>query len=115
MKISSFMAKSTEKKDEKKIPEEKKISEETKKINPVPVVPQYNNLNASVLLSRLSLDGDENLKIDDSITPRLFDHQVSGIIFMFRNFKQRAGCILADDMGLGKTVQVGVFVTSLIL
>ena len=112
------MAKSMDEKvieEEEKAPEEKKVPEETKTINPAPVVQHYNNPNAVDLFSKLSIYGDENLKIDEKIVPRLFDHQVSGIIFMYRNFKEHHGCILADDMGLGKTVQVGVFVTSLIL
>ena len=32
---------------------------------------------------------------------------------MYKNFKNKDGCILADDMGLGKTVQISVYLTSL--
>ena len=70
------MANSTDEKviEEEKAPEEKKIPEETKTLNLAPVVQHYNNPNAVDLFSKLSIYGDENLKIDDKIVPRLFDH-----------------------------------------
>ena len=53
------------------------------------------------------------LWIDPTVLIRLFDHQITGICFLFNNFKGRGGCILADDMGLGKTVQISAYITSL--
>ena len=53
------------------------------------------------------------LKVDPKIYIKLFDHQIEGIIFLYRNFKTKDGCILADDMGLGKTVQISVFLSTL--
>ena len=44
------------------------------------------------------------LNVDQEIFVKLFDHQIEGINFLFKNFKKKEGCILADDMGLGKTV-----------
>jgi SNF2 family DNA or RNA helicase len=56
---------------------------------------------------------NEILAIDQSIYSRLFDHQIQGLLFLYKNFKTKDGCVLADDMGLGKTVQIAVYLTSL--
>lgn len=40
-------------------------------------------------------------------------HQHEGIQFLYRNFLNNDGCILADDMGLGKTVQISTYVQTL--
>lgn len=44
------------------------------------------------------------LNVDPDTMVKLFDHQILGINFLYKNFKTKDGCILADDMGLGKTV-----------
>ena len=44
----------------------------------------------------------------------MFEHQISGLEFLYENFRKNHGCILADDMGLGKTVQIGTYLSSLI-
>ena len=87
-------------------------------------VPEYFNENASTFFNNRKSDTNgksfsqlvkekEILNIDQEIYVKLFDHQIKGINFLYKNFKKKDGCILADDMGLGKTVQLSVFMTSL--
>eukprot|EP00347_Sterkiella_histriomuscorum_P024556 403330701 len=45
---------------------------------------------------------------------KLYDYQREGVMWLFNNFKKKAGCIVADDMGLGKTIQISVFLGTLI-
>ena len=56
---------------------------------------------------------DPELKINETIKVKLFEHQKVGIKFLYDNFKSKNGCILADDMGLGKTCQISVLIISL--
>ena len=77
-------------------------------------VPAYFNKRASDILDqnkRLSAAGEASLfesagllDVAPEIFQQLFDHQIVGINFLYENFKNKNGCILADDMGLGKTV-----------
>ena len=87
-------------------------------------MPEYYNDNASTFMNKRKSDTNgksfsqlvkekEILNIDQEIFVKLFDHQISGINFLYKNFKKKDGCILADDMGLGKTVQLSVFMTCL--
>lgn len=64
-------------------------------------VPVYFNKTASDMLETSLYNG---LEIAPDIFKQLFDHQIAGINFLYDNFKNKNGCILADDMGLGKTV-----------
>ena len=45
------------------------------------------------------------LQVPASINCHLRDYQRDGVRFLFRQFSQGKGGILADDMGLGKTIQ----------
>ena len=50
------------------------------------------------------------LQVPASINKFLRSYQRDGIRFLFRQYAQNRGGILADDMGLGKTVQtIGFF------
>ncbi|MCL6547676.1 MAG: DEAD/DEAH box helicase [Alicyclobacillus sp.] len=47
-----------------------------------------------------------DVAVPESLRADLYDHQVAGFRWLVRQWRQRAGGLLADDMGLGKTVQV---------
>ena len=44
---------------------------------------------------------------------KLYDHQKTGILFLWKLRRSQSGGILADDMGLGKTIQVIGFLAGL--
>ncbi|CDW85194.1 dna excision repair protein ercc-6-like [Stylonychia lemnae] len=42
------------------------------------------------------------------ILEKLYPHQIQGVKWLYNNYQNNIGCILADDMGLGKTVQISI-------
>ena len=54
------------------------------------------------------------LQVPASINKFLRSYQRDGIRFLFRQYAQEKGGILADDMGLGKTVQTIGFLTAIL-
>ena len=55
-------------------------------------------------------NGEDYICIDENIAPKLKEHQIEGIQFMWRELTASGedggqGCILAHTMGLGKTLQ----------
>lgn len=69
--------------------------------------------NQQLLAEAVDPHADDEAEDDDFISTlppvlqeRLFDHQRTGVSWMYRKFKNKSGGILGDDMGLGKTFQV---------
>jgi SNF2 family DNA or RNA helicase len=60
---------------------------------------------------RFYLPGDFSLP--SSIYLNLFEHQKTGIEWLYNLWDQKKGGVLGDDMGLGKTVQVAVYLNGL--
>jgi hypothetical protein len=54
------------------------------------------------------------LQVPASINKFLRSYQRDGIRFLFRQYAQNMGGILADDMGLGKTVQTIGFLAAVL-
>ena len=54
------------------------------------------------------------LQVPASINKYLRSYQRDGIRFLFRQYAQKKGGILADDMGLGKTVQTIGFLAAVL-
>ncbi|KAK9804888.1 hypothetical protein WJX72_010344 [[Myrmecia] bisecta] len=54
------------------------------------------------------------LQVPASINKYLREYQREGVRFLFRNYAEGKGAILADDMGLGKTVQTIAFCAALL-
>jgi len=51
--------------------------------------------------------------LPSSIYDNLFEHQKTGIEWLYNLWDQKKGGVLGDDMGLGKTVQVAVYLNGL--
>ncbi|KAK9838111.1 hypothetical protein WJX81_001965 [Elliptochloris bilobata] len=60
------------------------------------------------------LRGRVELRVPASIATSLRSYQVDGVRFLFRQWAQGLGGVLADDMGLGKTVQTIAFLAALL-
>ena len=54
------------------------------------------------------------LQVPASLNKHLRSYQRDGIRFLFRQYAQNKGGILADDMGLGKTVQTIGFLAAVL-
>ncbi|KAI0417612.1 hypothetical protein F5X98DRAFT_136713 [Xylaria grammica] len=63
----------------------------------------------SIIVNESKGDDQGFIYIHDEIAPRIKDHQITGVRFMWDQLvvaKKRQGCLLAHTMGLGKTMQV---------
>ncbi|KAI0007806.1 hypothetical protein F4779DRAFT_619213 [Xylariaceae sp. FL0662B] len=62
-----------------------------------------------MIINESKTDEQGFIYIHDEIAPRIKEHQVAGVRFMWNqvvDFKMRQGCLLAHTMGLGKTMQI---------
>ncbi|GFT87465.1 DNA excision repair protein ERCC-6 [Nephila pilipes] len=59
------------------------------------------------------LEFEEGYKIPSSVWNKLFQHQQTGVIWLWELHRQYSGGIIADEMGLGKTIQVIAFLIGL--
>ncbi|KAI1431593.1 hypothetical protein GGR50DRAFT_56597 [Xylaria sp. CBS 124048] len=62
-----------------------------------------------VIVNESKKDDQGFIYIHDEIAPRIKEHQVTGVRFMWDQLlvaEKRQGCLLAHTMGLGKTMQV---------
>ena len=55
-----------------------------------------------------------NMQVPANINRFLRSYQRDGVRFLFRQYAQNKGGILADDMGLGKTVQTIGFLAAIL-
>lgn len=49
---------------------------------------------------------NENVAIPETLNAKLYDYQIEGFEWLYKNILMNKGSILADEMGLGKTIQV---------
>lgn len=63
----------------------------------------------SRLIINTSKEGDDDkglIYVHDHIAPKIKDHQIEGVRFMWNQIVVGQGCLLAHTMGLGKTMQI---------
>lgn len=53
---------------------------------------------------------DKDVKVSGKIVKYLKDYQIEGIRFLYKNYKNKTGCILNDESKLGKCLLVSVFI-----
>lgn len=90
----------------------KRVVPKVMKPEPLPLpLEQIQQLEAGHTAS-VAIDG--NLHVPLEIYDCLFEHQRTGIRWLWELHKQQVGGILADEMGLGKTVQIVCFLSGLL-
>ncbi|XP_037071357.1 DNA excision repair protein ERCC-6-like 2 [Pollicipes pollicipes] len=62
----------------------------------------------------LEVKDNLNVQVPGSINNYLRPYQREGVKFLYRQYSQNAGAILADDMGLGKTIQSIAFISAIL-
>ncbi|KAJ3494168.1 hypothetical protein NLG97_g4256 [Lecanicillium saksenae] len=69
------------------------------------------------IINESKADDQGFIYIHHTISPRIHDHQIEGVRFMWnhivREEGERQGCLLAHTMGLGKTMQTITFLVAL--
>lgn len=53
---------------------------------------------------------DKDIKVSGKIVKYLKDYQIHGIRYLYKNYKNKSGCILNDESKLGKCLIVSVFI-----
>lgn len=61
-----------------------------------------------LIINESKLEGQGLIFVHDNIAPRIKDHQIDGVRFMWDEITKdtKHGCLLAHTMGLGKTMQI---------
>lgn len=54
------------------------------------------------------------LNLPDNLESRLYEHQKSGVLWLYSCYLKQSGGLLGDDMGMGKTFQVTTLLCGLI-
>lgn len=88
-------------------------------------IKSYTRDRAKLRLENISEDGNELMKLDELIEvegklkipkelwDNLFEHQKTGVRWLWELHQLGTGGILGDEMGLGKTIQMIAFLTAL--
>lgn len=66
-----------------------------------------------LIINESKLENQGLVFIHDNIAPRIKDHQIDGVRFMWDQITRGTGCLLAHTMGLGKTMQVITLLTAI--
>lgn len=66
-----------------------------------------------LIINESKLDGQGLIYVHEHIAPRIKDHQIDGVRFMWDQVTRGTGCLLAHTMGLGKTMQVITLLTTI--
>lgn len=68
-----------------------------------------------LIINESKLDGQNLVYVHPHIAPRIKDHQIDGVRFMWDQLlsESNQGCLLAHTMGLGKTMQVITLLTAI--
>lgn len=66
-----------------------------------------------LIVNESKMEGQGLVFIHEHIAPRIKDHQIDGVRFMWDQITRGTGCLLAHTMGLGKTMQVITLLTAI--
>lgn len=66
-----------------------------------------------LIVNESKMEGHGLVFIHEHIAPRIKDHQIDGVRFMWDQITRGTGCLLAHTMGLGKTMQVITLLTAI--
>lgn len=66
-----------------------------------------------LIINESKMEDEGFVFIHDQIAPRIRDHQIDGVRFMWDQVTRSTGCLLAHTMGLGKTMQVITLLTAI--
>lgn len=66
-----------------------------------------------LIVNESKMEGQGLVFIHEHIAPRIKDHQIDGVRFMWDQITRGTGCLLAHTMGLGKTMQVIALLTAI--